>query len=78
MFKDLNLGESMKGFVNPDQIMKLAKGVKFPTNKQELVNSFRNNNAPNEILSLIEKLPDKTYNSPQDLISSLKGSIGGS
>ncbi len=71
MFK--NLTDSIKGFVKPDDIMKFAKGIKFPATKQELVSSFKNNNAPKEMLSVIEKLPDKTYNSPQDLVSGLTG-----
>jgi len=45
--------------------MKFAKGIKFPSSKNELVNSFKNNNAPKEIISVIEKLPDKNYNSPR-------------
>ena len=74
MFEDLTKG--LGGFVSPDQIMKFAKGVKFPTNKQGLVDSFKNNNAPKEIISAIDKLPDKNYNSPQDLLGALTSVIG--
>ena len=75
MFKDLT--EAAKGFASPDQIMKFAKGVKFPTSKQDLVSAFKNNNAPKEVISVLDKLPDKNYNSPQDLISALIGTLGG-
>ncbi len=76
MFKDLT--EAAKGLVGgPDQIMKYAKGINFPTSKQKLVSAFRDNNAPKEILSVIDNLPDKDYNSPQDLISALSGKLGG-
>ena len=74
MFKDLT--EAAKGFGSLDQIMKLAKGVKFPTSKKDLVSSFKNNNAPKEMISMLDKLPDKIYNSPQDLLSALTGSLG--
>ena len=74
MFEDLT--KAAKGAVNPDQIMKLAKGIKFPSSKNELVNSFKNNNAPKEIISVIEKLPDKNYNSLQNLLSSLPSLLG--
>ena len=74
MFKDLT--QAAKGFGGPDQIMKFAKGVKFPTSKQDLVSALKNNNAPKEVISVLDKLPDKNYNSPQDLISALAGSLG--
>jgi hypothetical protein len=76
MFKDLDLGKAVKDFVKPDQIMKYAKDIKFPTNKQGIVSAFKNGNAPQEIISALDKLPDKTYNSPQDLISGLSGMLG--
>ncbi len=75
MFKDLT--NAVKGFGgSPDQIMNYAKGVKFPTTKQELLKAFESNNAPKEITAALNKLPDKTYNSPQDLISGLKDMLG--
>jgi hypothetical protein len=74
MFEDLS--KAAKGFVSPDQIMKFAKGVKFPSSKKELVNSFKNNKAPKEIISVLDKLPDKNYNSPQDLLSALPSILG--
>ena len=74
MFKDL--GEAVKGFGSPDQIMKYAKGINFPTSKQNLVSAFKNNNAPQEFISALDKLPDKNYNSPQDLISGLTSMLG--
>lgn len=74
MFEDIT--KAAKGFVNPDQIMKFAKGIKFPSSKSDLVNSFKNSKAPKEIISVIEKLPDKNYNSPQDLLSALPGMLG--
>ena len=75
MFK--NLGDAVKGFGGPDQIMKYAKGINFPTNKQNLINAFKNNNAPQEFMTALDKLPDRNYNSPQDLISGLTGMLSG-
>jgi hypothetical protein len=74
VFKDLT--QAAKGFGSPDQIMKFAKGVKFPTSKKDLVSAFKNNNAPKEMMSVLDKLPDKNYDSPQDLISALTGTLG--
>ncbi len=75
MFKDLT--NAVKGFGgSPDQLMNYAKGVKFPASKQELLKAFESNNAPKEIIAALSKLPDKTYNSPQDLIGGLKDMLG--
>jgi len=74
VFKDLT--EAAKGFASPDQIMKFAKGVKFPTSKQDLISALKNNNAPKQVISVLDKLPDKNYNSPQDLLSALTGTLG--
>jgi hypothetical protein len=74
VFKDVS--QTVQSFGGMDQIMKYAKSLKFPTSKQDLLNSFKNNNAPQELLSVMERLPDKMYNSPQDLIGALTGSLG--
>ena len=74
MFK--NLTDTLKGSLKPDEIMKYAKGISFPASKQSLVSGFKNNNAPEQITSALDKLPDKTYNSPQDLISGLTSMMG--
>ncbi len=74
MFKDLTQG--MKGSLKPDEIMKYAKGINFPATKQSLISGFKSNGAPQEIASALDKLPDRTYNSPQDLISGLTSMIG--
>ena len=75
MFKDLT--EGAKGLGGADQITKYVKGVNFPTSKQKLVSAFRNNKAPKELMSVLDSLPDKEYNSPQDLISALTSKLGG-
>lgn len=75
VFKDLSLGKAAKDFIKPDQIMKYAKDIKFPTNKQGIVSAFKNGNSPQKITSALDNLPDKTYNSPQDLISGLTGMV---
>ncbi len=63
--------ETVKGFA-ADDIMKYIKGINFPASLQAIISAFKNNNAPAEMTSALGKLPDMTYNSPQDLINTLK------
>ncbi len=78
MFNNLgDISKGLGGIGNPDQIMNYAKGINFPTSKQKLVEVFRKNNAPKEFVSVIENLPERDYNSPQDLISALTGKLSG-
>jgi hypothetical protein len=73
MFKKIE--DRIKGSGGEDQIMKYLKGVNFPINKQNLITALKNNNAPQEILSALDKLPDANYNSPQDLVKALKSKL---
>lgn len=42
-------------------------GMHYPAEKQTLINSAQNKDAPRDVMDLINKLPDKTYNSPIDI-----------
>jgi hypothetical protein len=42
-------------------------GIHYPAAKQNLVNNAQGKGAPNDVMNLISKLPDKTYNSPIDI-----------
>jgi hypothetical protein len=39
----------------------------YPAEKQKLVNNAQNKEAPEDVMNLINKLPDKTYTSPIDI-----------
>jgi hypothetical protein len=72
MFK--GLGDKIKG-LGGDEIMKYVKGLNFPASKQNVVSAFRNNNAPTEMMSVLDKLPNMNFNSAQDLINAIKGKL---
>ncbi|MGE5637615.1 MAG: DUF2795 domain-containing protein [Chloroflexota bacterium] len=74
MFK--NLEKDIGGFVKSEEIMKYLKGTNFPTNLQNIINTLRNNNAPPQVVSAANKLPNKTYNSPQDFANEIKDMLG--
>ena len=57
---------------NPVEIQKHLKGVDYPADKQELIQHARQQGADQEIISLLEKLPDKEeYENPADLNKAL-------
>ena len=39
----------------------------YPAEKQNLVNNAKSKDAPDDVMNLINKLPDKTYRSPIDI-----------
>ena len=53
--------------MSPAIVEKFLGGTHYPTEKKNLVSNAKNKEAPTDVLSLINKLPDKTYNSPIDI-----------
>ncbi|MEH1967394.1 MULTISPECIES: DUF2795 domain-containing protein [unclassified Nostoc] len=59
---------------NPVEIQKHLKGVDYPANKQDLIQHARKQGADQEIISLLEKLPeDEEFESPTDLNKAIGG-----
>ncbi|WP_017652425.1 DUF2795 domain-containing protein [Fortiea contorta] len=53
---------------NPVEIQKHLKGVDYPADKQKLIEHARQHNADQDLLSILEQLPeDEEYNTPTDL-----------
>ena len=59
-----NVGE---GHVSPAIVEKYLAGMHYPAEKTKLVSSAQNKEAPSEVMNLINKLPNKIYNSPIDI-----------
>jgi hypothetical protein len=55
------------GHVSPAIVVKYLKGMHYPAEKKNMVDSAQNKDAPEDVMNLINKLPDKTYNSPIDI-----------
>lgn len=57
---------------NPVEIQKHLKGVDYPADKQELIDHARKQGADQEIISLLDQLPeDEEYESPTELNKAL-------
>ncbi len=43
------------------------KGIDYPVNKQELVNHAKSRGAPENVMSFLNRLPDREYRFPTDV-----------
>jgi hypothetical protein len=50
-------------------ITKALKGVDFPAEKEDLIDYARENGADEEILQLMEEMPEEEYGSMSDVMS---------
>ncbi len=56
-----------RGDVSAASLQKALEGTDYPANKRRLMNAARDNNAPDSIIEVVQKLPDKEFNSPTDV-----------
>ncbi len=57
-------GTTAQGFASPAKIQTCLKGAHYPSNKQDLVNLARKNKAPNDVMNILDLIPEKEYISP--------------
>ena len=57
----------MKG-IHPETVYNFLKGMNYPASKNELISQAKKNNADSEVLKAMETLPDKQYESQDDVI----------
>lgn len=55
------------GHVSPAIVEKYLAGVHYPAEKRKLVDNATGKDAPEDVINLLNKLPDKSYNSPIDI-----------
>jgi hypothetical protein len=65
--RDGKNGGEMMVRVSPAQVEKSIKGIRFPASKQDLVQQAESNNANEDVLNILENVPDKQFNSPVDI-----------
>ncbi len=57
-------GTTAQGFASPAKIQEFLKGAHYPSNKQDLVNLAKRNNAPSDVMNILDLIPEKEYISP--------------
>ncbi len=57
-------GTTAQGFASPAKIQTCLKGAHYPSNKADLVNVAKKNNAPSDVMGILDLIPEKEYISP--------------
>lgn len=52
---------------NPIEVERHLKGIKFPANREDLIEHARQNDAPEEVLSTLEQMPDREFHNAADV-----------
>lgn len=52
---------------SPAAVERYLKGVDYPASKQDLVDHAQDQDAPDDVMHVIEQMADRTYNSPVDV-----------
>lgn len=62
----------------PGGMERYVEGIDFPIGKDDAIAKLEENGAPGMVVNqLRERLPEGEYNSVQDVLSALKGQVGG-
>jgi hypothetical protein len=55
------------GHINPIQLQKYLKGMDYPAKKNDLLQQAKKNGADNSVSKVLDKLPEKEYETPADV-----------
>lgn len=58
--------------ISPNKIQHALKGISYPASKQDLVERARKNRAPGIIMKVIDRLPEREYGGPQEVMKESK------
>ena len=61
---------------DPEEARQYIEGVNYPANKEEIVNTADNNDAPEELLDMLGTMDRPEYNEEEDVIAELRASPG--
>ena len=56
------------GGESPANVQAHLKGIDYPANKRDLVETARKNQAPEDVLRILQEMPDERYGGPQDVM----------
>lgn len=57
--------------VSPALVEKYLQGIDYPAQKEDLIEQAEDNNAPDEVLDMLEQLPDTEYDRPTDVAKAI-------
>ena len=53
--------------VSAAELQMYLRGVDYPASKKDLIDSAKSNNAPENVMSFMNDLPERTYNRPTEV-----------
>jgi uncharacterized protein DUF2795 len=53
---------------SPANVQKFLKGQSYPAGKKDLLKTARENKAPEEVIEMIQNLPQDDFDGPQDVM----------
>jgi hypothetical protein len=63
----------MNDVPNPIQIQKFLGGIDYPANRETLIARAKESGADDNVISALEKLPDREYGRPTDVSEAISG-----
>ncbi len=57
---------------SPSKFQKSLKGISYPANKDDLIETAERNRAPTIVMKVLRRLPDREYGGPQDVMKETK------
>lgn len=60
------------GHYPPNKIQQHLKGVSYPAGKNDLVSKAKQNQAPDIVMEVLNRLPEKEYGGPQEVMKATK------
>ncbi len=68
--------QSGYGDVSASEVEKYLSGADFPTDKDGLIECAKGNNAPGEVLDLMDKFPEQEYGDVSDVAKAIGDAKG--
>ncbi len=57
--------------ISPVLVQKNLKGAKYPSNKNSLLEIAQRNQAPNEVIDVLNQIPSQDYDSPAQVMKAI-------
>ena len=68
MRQNTGRGGSRGTDVAPNEMVKHLRGIDFPVRKQQLMEHAEEEGAPEDVLDMIQRLPDREYDGMDDVM----------
>ncbi|MBI2854363.1 MAG: DUF2795 domain-containing protein [Chloroflexi bacterium] len=53
--------------VSASELAMYLKGINFPADKQKVISAARSNNAPENVINFLNRLPSRQYSAPTEI-----------